>query len=327
MLLQRLFGITIDDARPERRGMPRESAVAADRLRRIGEAFLLGHQRALAGAGGAELAATVEAEVPFGWRAFAHEGAGFGLALRDALLPRPFRSTRLREYVEGAGRRFRYPALVGAGWSFARLPRRPERALAGIDPMLRWIAFDGYGFHRAFFAWPATVEARRVPRRLRGYSRRAFDMGAGRCFWFGFGMEPERIAGAIESFPEERRGPLWSGVGLAATLAGGGTPKRLARLRTAAGRGSPDLAPDLSQGAAFAAMLRMEAGEVTGWSEAACPVLCGRSVAEAAALVERELAGIRAGAPVPENASAPEPVYEVWRRRTRAALHAPGRPA
>jgi hypothetical protein len=331
-MLRRLFGLAIDDASPERRGMPAESAASGERLRRIGEAFLHGYHRALAGAGGAELVAAVDATVPFGWRAFGHEGVGFGLALRDALLPRLFRATRLREYVEGPGRRFRHLALVGAGWSFARLPRRPARTIAGIEPLLRWIAFDGYGFHRAFFAWPATVEARRLPRRLRGYARHAFDLGVGRCLWFGFGMEPELIAGAIAAFPEARRGPLWSGVGMAATFAGGGTPKGLAGLRAAArprsGQG-PDLAPDLAQGAAFAAMLRVQSGEVTDWAQAACPALCGLDLAEAAALVERERprADEADWAPGAGNVNAAEPVYEVWRRRTRAALGAVDPPA
>lgn len=323
MPLRRLFGLAIDDARPERRGLPAQSAAMADHLRRIGEAFLLGYHRALAGEGGAELAAAVEAEVPFGWRLFGHEGVGFGLSLRDAVLPRVFRATRLREYVEGPGALFRYAALVGSGWSFARWPRRPDRALAGIDPLLRWIAFDGYGFHRSFFAWSATVEARRVPRRLRGYARRAFDLGVGRCLWFALGMEPERIAGTIARFPEERRGPLWSGVGLAAVVAGGGDAERLAGLRAAAG----PRAGDLAQGAAFGAMLRAKADEVTPSAREACPALCGLEVSEASDLVERERprsgeAGELHEVGEARNADAAEPVYEVWRRRTRAALRA-----
>jgi enediyne biosynthesis protein E3 len=321
-MLRHLFGLAIDDASPERRGLPAESAAMAERLRGVGEAFLLGYQRALSGEGGAELVAALESEVPLGWRLFGHEGVGFGLSLRDAVLPRVFRATRLREYVEGPGAPFRYAALVGAGWSFARWPRRPDRALAGIDPLLRWISFDGYGFHRAFFDWRATVDTRRVPRRLRGYARRAFDLGVGRCLWFGLGMEPERIAGAIGGFPRERRGPLWSGVGLAAVVAGGGGAERLARLRAA----SRSRAADLAQGAAFGAMLQVKADEVTPSARAACPALCGLEVSEAAALVERERPGPEE-VPAAGNADATEPVYEMWRRRTRAVLRAVDPPA
>ena len=298
---------------------------------RIGEAFLIGYHRALEGGGrsdgGAELVTAIAEEVPAGWRGFAHEGVGSGLALRDAVLPRVGRRPRLLAYLDGPAAPFQHTVLAGAGWSFARWPFGRRRTLAGIEPLVRWIVFDGYGFQRAFYAWRKTVDEGRVPRRLRGYARRAFDLGVGRCLWFGQGMEGEGIAGAIDRFPEARRSDLWSGVGLAATFAGGAAPAELMALREAAGRRSSDFRGDLAQGAAFAALMRVESGEVTAWSEAACPVLCGRSVEDAAARVRE----VRRGLPEPVgpaernaaagwNATASEPVYEVWRRRTRAAL-------
>ena len=323
-LRRTLFGISPREARPERRGFHVESDERADRLERVGTTFLVGYHAALLDPRPETLAATLESEIAQGWRGFGYEGAGFGLAVSDVILPRPpWRRSRLQSFLEGAGWRHRYLVLVGAGWSLARLPRRYGSALAGLDPVLRWLAFDGYGFHHGFFAWRRAIERRRVPRRLRGYGRRAFDQGLGRSLWFVMGMDPERIAASIDRFAEDRRGHLWSGVGLACAFAGGLAAEGVAELRHRADR----WAADAAQGATFAAKARGEAGEVTDWLELACAGLCGTSAAETKALAD----DLEADLPDDGGSlAAPEPAYEVWRRRVREALApsarlAPGR--
>jgi len=87
-------------------------------------------------------------------------------------------------------------------------------------------------------------------------------------------------------------------------------------LRAAAG----DWAPQLAQGAAFAAKARQRAGALTPATELACAVLCGCSAAAAAAATDeaqRELA--------PESTPAAVsavPAYEVWRQRIAARFAA-----
>ena len=130
------------------------------------------------------------------------------------------------------------------------------------------------------------------------------------------GMVPERIAAAIERFPEGRRGDLWSGVGLACAFAGGLPADGVAELRDRAGRWVGHAA----QGAAFAARARVEAGEITPWLELGCSTLCDLRAAEAKARVDALEVGL------PDDGgdlAAPDPAYEVWRCRVREAL-APG---
>ena len=64
---------------------------------------------------------------------------------------------------------------VGVGWAWARLPVNLARGKARFDPVLRWLALDGYGFHEAFFKWPRYLAGANHPRRLTGYDARAFD--------------------------------------------------------------------------------------------------------------------------------------------------------
>lgn len=313
-LRRSVLGIPDRETRPERRGFHVVDGKRTERLVRVGESFLAGYHAALLDARPQALARAIESEVEVGWRGFAHEGAGMALALQDALFPRRSRRpTRLQDFLAGPARLHRYLVVVGAGWTFARLPRRYGRALAGLDPLLKWLAFDGYGFHHGYFGWRRAVEGQRVPRRLRGYARRVFDQGLGRSLWFVQGMAAERIAATIEAFPRERRGDLWSGVGLASAFAGGLATPELGELRRLAG----PWAPHAAQGIAFAAKARVESGEETPWLEGACAVFCDARAAEVAAVTDRLARDLPADG---GSLAAAEPAYEVWRCRTRDAV-------
>lgn len=312
-LRRSLLGIPAERVQPELRGFAVLQDARRARVIRIGESFLHGYHAALLDPRPEPLARTLAEGVEPGWRGFAFEGAAMALAIQDSLFPRLGRPSRVQEMAAGPGFSHRYLVLVGAGWAFARLPRRFGRALSGIDPVLRWLAFDGYGFHHGYFGWRRSIERRRVPRRLRGYARRAFDQGLGRSLWFVRGMDPAGIASTIETFPAHRRGDLWSGVGLASAFAGGLTDGELRELRRLAGTAVPHVA----QGVAFAAKARLETGEPTPWLVSAATVLVGASPAELAALTDR----MRAELPDDgADLTADDPAFEVWRRRIRQAL-------
>ena len=55
-----------------------------------------------------------------------------GLALLDGLTP--WRSSRVRRFLEGAGAAHAYMVHVGVGWAHARLPGNIERRLNRLDP-------------------------------------------------------------------------------------------------------------------------------------------------------------------------------------------------
>ncbi len=240
-------------------------------------------------------------------RSFAFEGAGTALAALDALSPWP--AHRLRRFLGGGGAPHAYIIHIGAGWAMARLPRLAWRILNQLDPVLRWLAYDGLGFHEGFFASQATLERREVPRWVMGYARRAFDLGVGRSIWFAESADPERIARRIAGYPAARWGELWSGVGLACAYAGGGDAPTLGELaRVAAAH-----APCLAQGAAFAAESRVRAGERAAQTALACRVFCGLELAEAAALVGE------AGRELPADGG-DIPPFEVWRRRVQERI-------
>jgi hypothetical protein len=174
---------------------------------------------------------------------------------------------------------------------------------ARLDPLLVWLAYDGWGFHEGFFHWQKYLAGAPAPRQVSGYATRAFDQGLGRSLWFVNGAKPELISKAINGLALQRHADLWSGVGLAAAYAGGATESALDALRQIAGRHQPCLA----QGAAFAAKARQRASNLTDYTDMAATALCDLSAAAAAHLCDQTLENL------PTNVE--QPAYEIWRRR------------
>jgi hypothetical protein len=300
ILRRRLFGLPTVDTTYVQRGFRGATAEMRARLDQIGAAFLGGYHAALEQDEPADLAAALNAAEP-DLCGFAFEGAAMGLALLDFLTP--WRRTRTREFLRGAGHAHAYMVHVGAGWAWARLPVNLHRAGERLDPVLAWLAFDGWGFHEGFFHWPKYIDGRPLPEKLKGFERRVFDQGFGRSLWFVNGANIELIAQTIANFSPARQADLWSGIGLAATYAGIISEAALDQLREK----SAPFRPQLAQGAAFAAKARQRAGNRTDYTNRAAKILCGLSADEAARLTDEALENLPASSDIP--------AYEIWRRR------------
>jgi len=303
-LYRRVFGIPVAETRADRRGFRGRDATARRRFETIGGTFVEGYHAGLETGGGASLVARLDGIAPER-RGFAYEGAAMALVLLDTMTP--WRRDRWRTLLEGAGNRHAYMVHVGAGWGVARIGRSFERATRDMDPLLRWLVLDGWGFHDGYFHARRALDQRTVPARIAaGYPRRAYDQGLGRALWFVEGAAVSSVAAAIERFDGRRRADLWSGIGLATAYAGAAESAALELLREAAG---PHL-DAVAQGAAFAAQARHRAGNMAPHTEAACRVLCGLP-AEAAARYT-----VEALEDLPPDGD--EPAYEIWRARLRA---------
>jgi hypothetical protein len=256
-------------------------------------------------------------EIPRRFRGFSYEGAAMGFAVLDAL---PFgRGGRTARFLNGPGRVHSYMIYVGAGWAMARVPRSRWSRLELGDPLLRWLALDGYGFHQAYFHTDKYVHDQfrepDLPWAAAGtpwYTNHVVDQGIGRAMWFVGGAAPAIVADMIDAFPRERRPDLYSGAGLAATYAGGVDERELRLFRSRAGV----CLPNVAQGSAFAATARVEAGLAVEHTAVATRVLCGMTPEEAT-----RLCGHTRPAPVAQLREHPGiPSFEVWRMRIADAF-------
>lgn len=287
---------------PRREFIPGEPGVQS-RLDAVVESFAAGYNFAIAPWAGRN-----PGDLPIELRGFAIEGAAMSCALADMITFSGGR--RLRELAHDYGDRYTHLIHVGTGWAFARLHRRPWRGVRFGEPVLRWLAWDGWGFHQAFFGARDVLERQWVERAARGEVRPIRDQGAGRALWFYAGADPARIATIIGSFAEQRRSDLWAGVGLAASYTGAQPADVVEKLARAAD-GYRD---HLGQGAAFAAKAHVLSGEVPKAAAEAIEVLAGAEPAVAAAWTDsclREAAGDGADTVT---------TYQRWRARIRVTF-------
>jgi hypothetical protein len=299
------------------RGFHKKSPAAKELLETIGKTFLKGYAFA------AEAQTVHDAEnnletIPTRFRGFAYEGAAMGYAVRDGM---PLGgSGHVNDFLSGRASKHDYMVYVGVGWAMARLPKFRWPKSAGIDPFMRWLVLDGYGFHQAYFhtqqyvhqqfqdprfGWPAEGPA--------WYANRAIDQGIGRALWFVGGTDPEVVVSLITKYPEERWPDLYAGAGLAATYAGGVDEDELRWFRDQAGKHAAQVA----QGSAFGAEARIQAGLLVPHTELATQVFCGLPAEQAAQITHDTRPS-----PVDEGDM---PAYEVWRQRTASEFVTLGR--
>jgi hypothetical protein len=290
------------------RGFHKKSPEAVELLETIGRMFLTGYAHAAQARTPADAEAGLE-RIPVRFRGFAYEGAGMGYAIRDGL---PFGGRRhVERFLAGRADRHNYMVYVGIGWAMARLPRFAWPKPDPLDPLLRWLVLDGYGFHQAYFHTRRYVDEQYQDPRFPwpggetgSYANRAIDQGIGRALWFVGGTDAELVATMIDKFPGGRQGDLYAGAGLAATYAGGADEAELRAFADRAGIHRPLVA----QGSSFAAEARVRAGLMVPHTELATRVLCG-TTPDRAALITQEVR------PADARAHGELPAYEAWRQR------------
>jgi len=297
--IRRYLEINPGEVEFDRRGFTCSNLEIRNHLETVGRTFLRGYSAALARDNQDQLARELDQIQPE-HRGFAYEGAAMALVLLDGI---GFGDNAFSRFAKGAGHRHIYMLHVGAGWAYARLPwtrRRIERAFAKLDPVLRWLVIDGYGFHQGYFQGKTQAISNLSAARLSEHGRHVFYQGLGRSLWFIEGADVHRICHSISQFSPLYHNDAWSGVGLACAYAGGITPAAIAELRS-----ESDLhAAALAQGAAFAAKARQLAGNPAPHTDIACSVICQMPAEQAAALCDTAFARINPPHPCP---------YEDWR--------------
>ncbi|NYT95316.1 DUF1702 family protein [Salinispora sp. H7-4] len=295
-----------------RRGFRTDRPQTRTVLERAATAFLDGYNRGLDTPYGQP---TILDGLPAELRGFRAEGAAMSAVLLDRLSPT--RHGRFAVQLR-AHPRHHYLLHVGAGWALAKLDTVSAGTLGRLgrlgseSGLLRWLAYDGYGFFKVFFLRdPTLARWRRHPAPCDPTCAIRYQ-GLGRSLWFRECGDPAAVAGRIAGMPAVHRGDVWSGVGLAATYANGVSPDDHALLRRLAG----DHRAALAQGAAFAAEARRADGTAGPAVDATARILTGASADTAAEWTWQARHGLGRADATPAD-------YGEWRTRVQriAASH------
>ncbi len=187
------------------------------------------------------------------FRPFAEEGVAMGYTLRRLFRYEP---GAFEESIVKPRPEFRYLHYVGLGfWSGMRNhgPHRLARVVEGLDPLHRFLCYDGYGFKHAFFQYLDDPDILHRLDRLDGYARNAAYQGVGRAFYFLFMNDPQVLIEHIRrtgAYAED----VASGVGLAAAFV---NPDRLAIACELAVEMPQEWRTDFHLGMCFALKARM----------------------------------------------------------------------
>ncbi len=296
------------------RGFPATPSAVTRKLEAIPEAVICGFEWGIDSRSQWEVERRLDL-VDDEQRGFAYEGVTMAFTVIDSMGPRGHHT---RDLLLGPGSPHIFLAYIGIGFAMARLPRPlwkkivPDLTPDPYYPTMSWLAVDGFGFDRAYFDTKRWVDAQKIPSSYPWegspeYFLRAVDQGIGRALWFIHGAHGPNVAAAVGRFASHRQPDLWSGVGLAATFAGGGDESGLAALRRAAG----DDWTQMALGSVLATKARHYSGVVPDHTVTTGAALTDLSVDKAVSLADDTAVAPTAGTKA-------EPAYELWRQRIRA---------
>lgn len=208
--------------------------------------FLSGFNQTLTARSLEEAFAACDRESPL-LRPFAHEGLAMGYTPRA--LFRYDAGSFERDVVKKKPE-FRYLYYVGLGfWSGIR--NHPARKVMGIvpglDPLHRYLVFDGYGFKVAFFDAPRSKSALTRLHAFDGYARHAAWQGVGRALYFRFMDDADVMFDHIRACGDHAADAA-AGVGLAAVFV---NPDRIDRAIELARMMPPEWQPHVHLGMCF----------------------------------------------------------------------------
>jgi hypothetical protein len=220
-----------------------------------------------------ELIAFLDTEPPE-FRSVAYESASMGIGLKDLNANRPLDSWK--DFRQVCTNQHSFHIDIGLGWAFAKTDIQPDTYLQSMNPVLKWMVFDGMGYYYGLFKGRNTVKNKVLPNGIEGESLHGFDQGLGRRLWYMAKGNLNEAACLVGNFVEERHSDLWRGIGIACGYVGGNTEDGLRYLPGISGK----YYKQLQIGVVLAAISRIASNTITEDVDLACRIICNKAVNE-----------------------------------------------
>ena len=220
-----------------------------------------------------EIIEVLETEPPE-FRSVAYESASFEIALED-LQTNP-RLDRWKEFRQLCGSQHTFHIDIGLGWAFAKTGLRPDPYVQTMQPLVKWMVFDGLGYYYALFKGRSTLKNKELPELIEGDSLQGFDQGLGRRLWYMAKGNVNEVNKLVEGFPSSRHSDLFRGIGIACGYVGGSDEDDLLCLRGISGENHSQL----QLGIVLAAISRIASDTINEDISIACRIICSKSMNE-----------------------------------------------
>lgn len=272
-----MFKTSFEEVTTQKRGFEVDDVYFKKHIEGIGRAFVTGYNTSLIDNNPKITNESLNQNIENKLLGFAFEGAAMGLVINDFFNP----LNRGFENFLSVAHKHEYMLYVGAGWAVVRLPFKRMLINKLKRNILHSLVYDGIGFHEGYFNWRRSIVDKKIPKYLKKNEYKFYYQGLGRSLWFVLGGNAKKINQTINSFDCDKKEDLWSGVGLAATYAGG-REDTLFPLKEL----SKDYYPCLAQGSTFASKARLRADNVTVQNKYACKIFCDMTIEEAAKITD-----------------------------------------
>ncbi len=124
---------------------------------------------------------------------------------------------------------------IGLGWALAQEQRNPMDELAQLHADYRYRVLDGYGYYEGFFRKRKSIVNQVQISTDDLDALAAYNQGLGRSLWYSHKADVSGIGSTIDSFPENRKGDLWRGLGIAVAYVGGCSDELLDAIKESSG--------------------------------------------------------------------------------------------
>jgi hypothetical protein len=211
-------------------------------------------------------------EEPPEFRSVAYESASMVIALRELGTKKTLQSWK--EFRQTCSTEHSFHTDIGLGWAFAKTDLQPDNFLKSVNPVVKWMVFDGIGYYHGLFKGRSSVKKKIIPSGVEGESIKGFDQGLGRRLWYITKGDVIDLLHLLQGFNATRHADLWRGAGIACGYVGGCQEDNLAYLSSASGAYNSQF----KLGIMLAAMSRIASHSINEDVRTACRIVCNKTI-------------------------------------------------